>query len=183
MVVSSIQSTPAPSASTRCAYDSAACYTDGMSTELVASAGVIEEIRKRGGALYVWPRKQRCCGGTITLEAATEPPERAFRRIETVAIDLFVPVGMMSPFGGLAFMADGHIACGITGDELMLRLGADGADGAEAALRRPHVRPMDFIGRPLKGMVFVEPSGLRGAALGRWVTAATTFARTLPPKR
>lgn len=83
-------------------------------------------------------------------------------------------------FGGLAFMADGHMACGITGAELMLRLGVD---GAEDALRRPHVRPMDFTGRPMKGLVFVEPSGLRGAALRRWVTAATTYARTLPPKQ
>ncbi len=82
-------------------------------------------------------------------------------------------------FGGLAFMVDGHMACGIVGDDLMLRLGAE---GAEAALRKPHVRPMDFTGRPMKGMVFVEPAGLRGATLGRWVTTATTFARTLPPK-
>lgn len=82
-------------------------------------------------------------------------------------------------FGGLAFMVDGHMACGIAGAELMLRLGAD---GAEEALRRPHVRPMDFTGRPMTGMVFVEPPGIRGAALGRWVTAATTFAHSLPPK-
>ena len=83
-------------------------------------------------------------------------------------------------FGGLAFMVDGHMACGIAGDDLMLRLGPE---GAEAALKRPHVRPMDFTGRPMTGMVFVAKSGLRGASLGRWVTAATTFARTLPPKR
>ncbi len=83
-------------------------------------------------------------------------------------------------FGGLAFMVDGHMACGIAGDDLMLRLGAE---GAESALREPHVRPMDFTGRPMTGMVFVEKAGLNGASLRRWVTAATTFARTLPPKR
>ena len=82
-------------------------------------------------------------------------------------------------FGGIAFMVDGHMACGIAGDELMLRLGPE---GAEAALRRPHVRPMDFTGRPMKGMVFVAPKGLRGAALRRWVEAAAAFARTLPPR-
>ena len=68
-----------------------------MSTELVASARVIDAIRERGGALYVWPRKARCCGGTITLEAATEPPDKIFRRVESDGIDLFVPVGMMLP--------------------------------------------------------------------------------------
>ena len=82
-------------------------------------------------------------------------------------------------FGGLAFMLGCHMACGILGEELMLRLGPD---GAEAALAREHVRPMDFTGRPMKGMVFVAPAGLRGAALRRWVTRAVAFASGLPPK-
>ncbi len=83
-------------------------------------------------------------------------------------------------FGGLAFMLEGHMCCGIVGDELMLRLGVD---GAEDALERDHVRPMDFTGRPMTGMVFVSAEGLRGAALRRWVEGAAAFVRTLPPKR
>ena len=83
-------------------------------------------------------------------------------------------------FGGLAFMLDGHMFCGIVGGELMLRLGPEGAD---AALNRSHVRPMDFTGRPMAGMVFVAPEGLRGATLRRWVREAAAFVRTLPPKR
>jgi hypothetical protein len=83
-------------------------------------------------------------------------------------------------FGGLAFMIDRHMCCGIVGCDLMLRLGRDGSD---AALERPHVRPMDFTGRPMTSMVFVEPDGLRGAALRRWVEKAATFARALPRKR
>ena len=82
-------------------------------------------------------------------------------------------------FGGLAFMLDGHMCCGIVGSDLMLRLGIDGADGA---LARPHVRPMDFTGKPLAGMVYVAPAGLRGVALRRWVDRASAFVRTLPPK-
>ena len=82
-------------------------------------------------------------------------------------------------FGGLAFMLDGHMCCGIVGSDLMLRLGIDGADGA---LERPHVRPMDFTGKPLAGMVYVAPAGLRGVALRRWVERASAFVRTLPPK-
>ena len=65
-------------------------------------------------------------------------------------------------FGGLAFMLNGHMFTGIVGDELMLRLGEA---GAEAALRREHVREMDFTGRPMRAMVFVEPAGLEGRAL------------------
>ena len=83
-------------------------------------------------------------------------------------------------FGGLAFMLDGNMCCGIVGDRLMLRLGAD---LAEQALERTHVYPMDFTGRPMTGMVYVAPEGLRGKALRTWVEQATGFARTLPPKR
>lgn len=82
-------------------------------------------------------------------------------------------------FGGLAFMVDGHMCCGIVGSDLMLRLGPKGTD---AALARPHIRPMDFTGRSMTSMVLVEPAGLRGAALRRWVEKAATFARSLPPK-
>jgi len=47
-------------------------------------------------------------------------------------------------------------------DTLMVRLGAG---AAEEVLGRPHGRPMDVTGRPMKGMVFVEPGGLQDAAL------------------
>jgi hypothetical protein len=83
-------------------------------------------------------------------------------------------------FGGLAFMLDGNMFTGVVGDELMLRLGEA---GAADALRREHVREMDFTGRPMKAMVFVGPDGLRGRALDEWVATAAQFARTLPPKR
>jgi TfoX/Sxy family transcriptional regulator of competence genes len=82
-------------------------------------------------------------------------------------------------FGGLAFMLNGHMFTGIVDNELMLRLGEA---GAEAALRREHVREMDFTGRPMKAMVFIEPAGLEGPALDEWVTSAAAFALTLPPK-
>lgn len=82
-------------------------------------------------------------------------------------------------FGGLAFMVRGHMACGILAEELMLRLGAEAADDA---LDRPHVRPMDFTGRPMTGMVFVGADGLRGRALRQWVDRAVAFVETLPPK-
>jgi TfoX/Sxy family transcriptional regulator of competence genes len=82
-------------------------------------------------------------------------------------------------FGGLAFMVGGHMFCGVMKDELMLRLGPD---GAEQALTRPHVRPMDFTGRPMTSMVLVGKDGLKGTALRRWVEKALAFAHDLPPK-
>jgi hypothetical protein len=82
-------------------------------------------------------------------------------------------------FGGLAFMLGGHMFCGVVKDSLMLRLGAEAAD---AALDQPHVRPMDFTGRVMKGMIFVDLDGMRGDALRTWVDAAAGYARGLPPK-
>jgi TfoX/Sxy family transcriptional regulator of competence genes len=90
------------------------------------------------------------------------------------------PVTERQMFGGLAFMLGAHMFCGVVKDTLMVRLGPDGAD---RALDQPHVRPMDFTGRPMKGMVFVEPGGLHGAALRHWVDTAAEYARRLPPKQ
>ena len=83
-------------------------------------------------------------------------------------------------FGGLAFMINGNMACGIVRDELMLRLGAEGAD---AALELPHVRQMDFTGRPMTGMVYIERSGLGESELSGWVEQAAAFTHSLPPKK
>jgi TfoX/Sxy family transcriptional regulator of competence genes len=98
-------------------------------------------------------------------------------RIRAVLPDEAVTERQM--FGGLAFILGGRMFCGVVKDTLMARLGPD---GAERALDQPHVRPMDFTGRPMTGMVFVEPGGLEGGALRQWVNAAAAFTRTLPPR-
>jgi TfoX/Sxy family transcriptional regulator of competence genes len=83
-------------------------------------------------------------------------------------------------FGGIAFMIGGHMACGVVDDDLMLRLGEEGAD---AALDRPHTRVMDFTGRPTKGAIYVEPAGTAGDGdLRAWIERALAFVATLPPK-
>ena len=83
-------------------------------------------------------------------------------------------------FGGIAFMVSGHMACGIVGDDLMVRLGPEAVGDA---LGRPHVRPMDFTGRAASSMVFVAPEGTRADAdLDGWVDVARSFVATLPPK-
>jgi TfoX/Sxy family transcriptional regulator of competence genes len=83
-------------------------------------------------------------------------------------------------FGGLTFMVNGHMCCGVVGDSLMIRLDEKLAN---EALEQPHVRPMDFTGRPMKGMVYIDPPGLRGRALRSWVERAATHATSRPPKR
>lgn len=83
-------------------------------------------------------------------------------------------------FGGLAYMLDGNMACGLVGDRLMLRLGRD---GVEAALIEPHTSQMDFTGRVIRTMVYVEPAGIASdEALAAWIERGISFVRTLPPK-
>ncbi len=83
-------------------------------------------------------------------------------------------------FGGVAFMLAGHMCCGVVNDDLMVRVGPEKFD---EALARPHARPMDFTGRPLKGMVYVGPEGYRSDAdLAEWVRRGVNYALSLPPK-
>ena len=82
-------------------------------------------------------------------------------------------------FGGIAFMLNGNMCCGVTNDDLMVRVGAD---GLEDALGQPHARPMDFTGRPMKGFVFVDISAVRDRVLRQWVQRGVTFAESLPAK-
>jgi TfoX/Sxy family transcriptional regulator of competence genes len=83
-------------------------------------------------------------------------------------------------FGGIAFMIGGNMAVGVIEDDLMVRL--DPVD-AETALGEEHARPMDFTGRPMKGMVFVAPEGTAGDDdLSGWVDAGADFAASLTAK-
>lgn len=83
-------------------------------------------------------------------------------------------------FGGLAFMVNGHMCCGIVGENLVVRVGAE---AYERALSQPHARAMDFTGRPMKGFVYVGPSGYRTAAdLRKWVRKGLRFVSSLPAK-
>ncbi len=83
-------------------------------------------------------------------------------------------------FGGIAFMLNGNMCCGVINDDLMVRVGPE---AYEASLERAHARPMDFTGRPMRGMVYVGANGLRGRrALERWVERGVAFAASLPKK-
>jgi TfoX/Sxy family transcriptional regulator of competence genes len=83
-------------------------------------------------------------------------------------------------FGGLTFMVNGHMCCGIVGEELMVRVGPE---AYEAALEKPHAREMDFTGRSLRGMVYVSPQGIgTNEQLAVWIEQGLKFVRSLPKK-
>ena len=104
------------------------------------------------------------------------------RLAERIRRALAVREGMTEKkmFGGIAFMLRGNMCCGIVRDDLMIRVGPE---RHEEALAQPHARPMDFTGRPMRGMVYVGPEGLRSDAdLNAWLRRGVEFTETLPPK-
>jgi len=83
-------------------------------------------------------------------------------------------------FGGLCFMVQGNMCCGILQDDMMVRVGAEGHTDA---LAQPHARPMDFTGKAMKGMVYVGPEGLEGDDdLESWLQRGLNFTLSLPAK-
>ena len=83
-------------------------------------------------------------------------------------------------FGGIAFMVRGHMCVGLVKDDLMVRVGPE---RHEESLKKPHVRPMDFTGKPMTGYVYVGPAGVAEEEdLERWVRLGAKFVATLPKK-
>jgi hypothetical protein len=81
-------------------------------------------------------------------------------------------------FGGLCFMVNGQMCCGLAKTDFMVRVGKD---GYEDALAQPHTRPMDFTGSPLAGMVYVAPAGYETTtALRKWLGRGIAFVTANP---
>ncbi|MGH3651184.1 MAG: TfoX/Sxy family protein [Acidimicrobiia bacterium] len=83
-------------------------------------------------------------------------------------------------FGGIAFMVNGNMAVGVSGDELMVRVGKEAHD--EAVARRG-ARTFDMGARSMRGWINVAPDGLRSEdELQAWVELGVAYAESLPSK-
>jgi TfoX/Sxy family transcriptional regulator of competence genes len=83
-------------------------------------------------------------------------------------------------FGGIAFMVSGNMCCGVIDEMLMARVGPD---QYEDALSRPSAREMDFTGKAMKGLVYVEPEGFASdEQLESWLGMCLAFIDSLPAK-
>ena len=83
-------------------------------------------------------------------------------------------------FGGLCFLKDGNMVCGVHRGGGMARVGK--AREAEA-LGMPGIAPLSFTGRKMGGMVDVSEEVLADDTRRAGIVAlALEYARSLPPK-
>jgi TfoX/Sxy family transcriptional regulator of competence genes len=88
----------------------------------------------------------------------------------------------MKMFGGLAFLINGNMSVGASGQGgLMLRVEPEETD---ALAGKPHARPFEMRGKAMQGWLRVDSEGLRTKRqLEPWVRRGVAYARSLPPKK
>jgi TfoX/Sxy family transcriptional regulator of competence genes len=90
------------------------------------------------------------------------------------------PVAEQRMFGGLCFMAGGHMLVCASKRGLLVRVGKE---GHAAALAKPHVSPMQMGGRTMAGYVVVDGSGTStDRQLRAWIDVARAVVAALPAK-
>jgi len=83
-------------------------------------------------------------------------------------------------FGGVCYLLDGNMVCGVYKDYLILRLGEK---ASQQALNQAHIQPFDITGKPMKGWVMVEEGGFNtDDRLKVWLDKAKAFVKILPAK-
>ena len=90
------------------------------------------------------------------------------------------PVTEKKMFGGLAFLLNGHLVCGIHKGGAMFRVGKP---NEAAALSIPGATPMMFTGKPMSGMVDLSDEATADdVRRGKVMAMALGFVKGLPPK-
>ena len=100
-------------------------------------------------------------------------------RVENYLIDKgFIEEKPM--FGGLGFILNGNMACGVHKEFLIVRVGPD---EYKNSLKKEFTREFDITGRSMTGWVMVEPEGYADDEnLQKWIDLGLKFAATLPEK-
>jgi TfoX/Sxy family transcriptional regulator of competence genes len=84
-------------------------------------------------------------------------------------------------FGGVGFILRGNMACGVQGNDLIVRVGVE---NNASTLSQPFVRPFTVMpGKPMAGWILVAPEGIAtDQDLQHWVELGFEYAATLPEK-
>lgn len=100
-------------------------------------------------------------------------------RISTYLLGKHVPFQAKKMMGGLVFMVNEKMCCGIHLDKntqqslLMARVGED---AYTSHVERHECLPMDFTGRPMKGFLFIKPEGFDAEQdLAYWLERCLDF--------
>ncbi len=98
-------------------------------------------------------------------------------RIRAV-LDARADVDERKMFGGIAFLVNGNMACGVMNEDLMVRMDPAAAEALET---ETGARRADMGGRPMKGWLLVSPEATADDAdLERWVTRGVERALAVP---
>jgi TfoX/Sxy family transcriptional regulator of competence genes len=91
-----------------------------------------------------------------------------------------IPFEEKKMFGGVGFLLNGNMACGVNKDNLVVRIDPE---KQTALLKKSHAKPFDLTGRPMKGWLVIEAEGCKtDKQLSTWVKEGIEFALTLPSK-
>ena len=91
-----------------------------------------------------------------------------------------IPVVEKKMFGGIGFLLNGNMACGVNKDNLIVRIDPE---KQAALLKKSHAKPFDLTGKPMKGWLLIEAAGVKTERqLNSWVKEGVEFASSLPPK-
>jgi TfoX/Sxy family transcriptional regulator of competence genes len=83
-------------------------------------------------------------------------------------------------FGGVGFLVNGNIACGVNQQDLIVQLSDE---EFAASLEQTPMRVFDMTGKPMKGWFRVSAQGTAtDKALRGWIEKGVAFARSLPAK-
>ncbi|WP_117884658.1 TfoX/Sxy family protein [Aureibaculum luteum] len=100
-------------------------------------------------------------------------------RINEIIKSKKVPFYSKKMMGGLIFMVNEKMTCGIHIDKkygdslLMVKIGMP---AYEEEIKKDVCLPMDFTGRPMKGYIFITPSGFDlESDLEYWIDKALDF--------
>jgi hypothetical protein len=111
--------------------------------------------------------------------AAKASSDELARRIRTM-LDGRDGVTEGTTFDAVAWMVNGNVACGVMGDDLLVRVDVSDRD---RLLAEAHVHPVTTGTRTMRGFVAVDADAIAGEGeLARWLDAAACYAAWLPPK-
>ncbi|HUF00259.1 MAG TPA: TfoX/Sxy family protein [Anaerolineales bacterium] len=91
-----------------------------------------------------------------------------------------VPFVEKKMFGGVGFLLNGNMACGVNKDNLIVRIDPE---KQSTLLKKAHAKPFDLTGKPMKGWLVIEADGVKmDKQLSTWIKEGIEFALTLPHK-